>query len=225
MNNSFDCLFCNSSFPLIDDTYVSYHTCFKNSNISGKPYITSELTDLIKIEFYKCPKCNKSNIKITAIGSQFPENLEHWFFPDSKAKQFPDYVPKQIKEDYEEAFKILHISPKASATLSRRCLQGMIRNKWKITDKTLNAEINALQNIIAPDLWNAINSLRQLGNIGAHMEKDVNTIVNIDKDEAGKLIKLIEIIIKDWYIVPYERAILLEDINNINLDKQNKRKS
>jgi hypothetical protein len=47
----------------------------------------------------------------------------------------PDYIPEQIKDDYYEACSILNLSPKASATLARRCLQGMIRDFWGITKK------------------------------------------------------------------------------------------
>ena len=56
-------------------------------------------------------------------------------YPASFAVQFPEYVPVQIRSDYEEAYAILSISPKASATLSRRCLQGMIHDFWDIHEK------------------------------------------------------------------------------------------
>ena len=128
------------------------------------------------------------------------------------------------REDYEEACAVLNLSPKASATLARRCLQGMIRDFWGITKDTLNAEISALKDRIQPDLWAAINGLRQLGNIGAHMEKDTNLIVDIDADEAEKLIKLIELLMKEWYINREERKQLFGDILEINADKQATRK-
>ncbi len=37
------------------------------------------------------------------------------------------------------------------------------------------------------------------------MEKDVNVIVDVDSDEAGLLIWLIETLLTDWYINRYER--------------------
>src|SRR6266542_6816273 len=57
------------------------------------------------------------------------ETLEHWkLLPKSHAKVFPDYIPTGIIRDYEEACEIVNASPKASATLSRRCLLGIIRD-------------------------------------------------------------------------------------------------
>lgn len=56
------------------------------------------------------------------------------------------------------------------------------------------------------------------------MEKDINTIVDIDSDEAEKLLRLVEILIKEWYIIPHEREELLADIVQINSKKQGQRK-
>ena len=126
----------------------------------------------------------------------------------------------QIRQDYEEAYAILNLSPKASATLSRRCLQGMIRDFWGITKNNLAAEIDALQDKIPAAQFAAINALRKIGNIGAHMEKDVNTIVDIEPEEAQKLIQLIEMLLKQWYIERHEQEKLYEDITKISADKQ-----
>ena len=116
------------------------------------------------------------------------------------------------------------LSPKASATLSRRCLQGMIRDFWKIKKSNLFEEINALKDKIPADLWKSIDSLRQLGNIGAHMEKDTNTIIDIDPNEAESLVKLIELLMKEWYINREERKELFSNIINTNQSKQSERK-
>ena len=100
----------------------------------------------------------------------------------------------------------------------------MIRDYWQIVKGRLYDEISALQDKIQPDLWQAIDSLRQLGNIGAHMEKDTDLIVDIDPGEAEKLIKLIELLMKEWYINREERTKLFGDILQINADKQAIRK-
>ena len=144
--------------------------------------------------------------------------------PISSAKQFPLYIPEAIRQDYEEACAIVNLSPKASATLSRRCLQGMIRDFWGITKPTLNKEIDELQNQIPSDLWSSIDALRQLGNIGAHMEKGTNVIVDIDPNEANSLIQLIELLMKEWYINREERKKLFSSIISTNQTKQSERK-
>ncbi len=117
----------------------------------------------------------------------------------------PDYIPEHIRQDYFEACLILDDSPKASATLSRRCLQGIIRDHFKIVKNTLLLEINALKNELSPNLWLAVDSIRKVGNVGAHFEKDVNLIVDISRDSANALIRLIELLFEETYIKDHDQ--------------------
>ena len=128
-----------------------------------------------------------------------------------------------IIADYKEACLIQSLSPKASATLARRCLQGIIRDFWKVNERNLFAEINAIQEKVAPQTWEAINAVRSVGNIGAHMEKDINLIIDVEPNEAAALIKLIEILIKDWYIDKHEREKDLTSVIDIANQKANER--
>lgn len=122
-----------------------------------------------------------------------------------------------------EACSILDASPKASATLSRRCLQGMIRDFWGVKAKNLVDEIDLIKGEISADEYRVLNGIRRLGNIGAHMEKDVNTIVDIDPGEAQKLIKVLELLFKDWYIARHDRNELYQEIFDMDQEKQERR--
>ena len=51
------------------------------------------------------------------------------FLTNTFRKPTPQEVPSDIKEDYEEACKVLPMSNKASAALSRRCLQGSCQGR------------------------------------------------------------------------------------------------
>jgi hypothetical protein len=126
--------------------------------------------------------------------------------PEADVSEFPDYVPVAIRADHREACLVLGASPKASATLSRRCLQGMIRDFWGVTGKrTLYQEIDAIKDRVNPATWDAIDSLREIGNVGAHMNHDVNLIVDVEPREAELLIELVETLIQDWYVDRHER--------------------
>jgi hypothetical protein len=114
--------------------------------------------------------------------------------------------------DYLEACQIESLSPKASAALSRRCLQGMIRNFWDISRPRLVEEIDALQERVDAQTWDALDSLRRTGNIGAHMEKDADLIVDVDPDEARLLLELIETLFTEWYVARNERAGRMQKI-------------
>lgn len=55
------------------------------------------------------------------------------------------------------------------------------------------------------------------------MEKDVNLILDIGQSEAEKLLRLLELLIKEWYIHSHNSKILFEDILDIDQQKQEQR--
>lgn len=152
--------------------------------------------------------------------------IQEWvLLPDSISRVLPEYIPEAIKEDYYEACKIKNLSPKASATLSRRCLQGMIRDFWSIKKNRLKDEIDELKDKIDPLVWKGIDSVRSVGNIGAHMEKDINVIIDVDQGEADILIELIERLFDDWYISRHNKEKHLEQLKGIAKEKNDKKKN
>ena len=148
--------------------------------------------------------------------------------PEHLAKTFPHFIPAALRQDYLESCRIRDLSPKASATLARRCIQGIIRDFCKVTGKTLYSEIENLKQLVddgkAPlgvtvESVEAIDHTRSLGNIGAHMEKDINVIIDIDPGEAQSLIDLIELLFQEWYIVREERQLRLSRLKAIREEK------
>jgi hypothetical protein len=186
--------------------------------------------------YIRCPNTDCLSYELTvshvpavynARGSDtYGEPLSSWrFFPRSKAQVFPVYVPAQLRHDYEEASLISELSPKASATLSRRCLQGILRDFWKVKPGKLANEIGQIKDKCDSLTWDAIEAVRKVGNIGAHMEEDVNVIVDVDSGEAQLLIELIEIVVKDWYIAAAERRKRLEAVAALAKAKDAERQS
>lgn len=174
------------------------------------------------------PDCKKSTLTLVVqysdpVGKK-TEIFARKLMPDGISKNYPDYIPLQLREDYEEACKIVELSPKAAATLARRCLQGIIRNYFGITKGRLVDEINELQGKIDPELWDAIDGLRKVGNIGAHLEKDVDLIINIDPEEARQLIWLIETLFDSLYVHREETRKRLRAIPGIAAAKDAQKK-
>ena len=58
--------------------------------------------------------------------------------------------------------------------------------------------------------------MRKIGNIGAHMEKDINLIVDIEEGEAQALIELIELLFEEWYIEREKRTARLAKLKEIS---------
>ena len=148
--------------------------------------------------------------------------IRSWqLLPESSAKPQPSYIPKPIVEDYIQACRIRDLSPKASATLSRRCLQGIVRDFCGVKKNTLNQEISSLRKSIQDgvsvphvdaEIVEAMDDVRKIGNIGAHMEKDVNLIIDVEPSEAQQLIELIELLFSEWYVQRANRARRIQEL-------------
>nr|WP_236952398.1 DUF4145 domain-containing protein [Mesorhizobium loti] len=182
------------------------------------------------------PSCNEPTIASALHssgvrgGGYIPnEEVFSWTLrPGSLAKPQPEFIPDALRDDYYEACLIRDLSPKASATLARRCLQGMIRDFCKISKGRLIEEIKELRKRVDDDVApkgveaetvDAIDHVRGVGNIGAHMEKDINNIVDVDPGEAQALIELIEMLFEEWYIAREKRRERLKKIETIAADK------
>lgn len=226
---SWKCPFCNHDSVITEESYHFDYTILQKKNSEG--------TQWLSIYFIVCPNkdCKKYSLSIKLFKAEFDEKrrefipktlIKEWnLIPQSEAKPFPKYVPKAILSDYNEASLIRDLSPKASATLSRRCLQTMIRDFWDISGlPNLKQEMDAIKEKVDSITWNAIDNVREIGNIGAHMERDINLIIDVESGEAKLLIQLIEYLIKEWYVSRYEREENLKKIIKIGSQKNIQKK-
>ena len=223
------CPFCDQGAIITEDSCHEDLACFLKTIGESK---------IAACRVIECPNpnCGQFTFSVILHKDKYPETnvvphdrvgdvIKKWnLIPSSKAKVFPSYIPTSIIEDYEEACLIKDLSPKASATLARRCLQGMIRDFWGVKKDRLIDEIEAIKDKVEPLIWEAIDSVRKVGNIGAHMEKDINLIIEVDPNEAGLLISLIENIMKDWYINRHEREDKLKEIVKLGEQKEAQKK-
>jgi len=216
MNINFTCPYCNQATtitsPNSDSKFIYIDTLKSEYETIG-----------LGFEAIACPNvdCKKLSLDVRlSNGSHvnprdgrryFSErdSIKNWkLLPQSSAKSQPDYIPEAIREDYYEACAVLPYSAKASATLSRRCLQGIVRDYWDIPTGTrgnLGAELSFIKDKVNSSTWDGIQAIRSVGDIGAHMEKDVNFVVDVEPEEASLLIELIETLFKDWYVESHQR--------------------
>lgn len=149
------------------------------------------------------PNCNQSTLDIQVCDTNgfYKKNIfSKRILPPFASKPVPPCIPVQIAQDYQEACKICELSPKAAATLIRRCLQGMIRDFWGVNKKNLKDAIDEIQDKIDSETWEAVEGIRKIGNIGAHMERDINLIIDVDPQETKLLIELVESLFDEWYV-------------------------
>jgi hypothetical protein len=223
-NFSWTCPYCQQNATITDEQQSVEEHDFNENNKDGYLRLISKVIVCPNIEC-KEYSINVSLFKRKLIGGRVSpatgDLLYNWpLKPQSSAKLLPEYIPDAIANDYEEACLIRDLSPKASATLSRRCLQGIIRDFWGISKDRLVDEIAAIKDKVDSNTWLAIDGIRKIGNIGAHMEKDIDLIVDVDPQEAGLLITLIEFLLKDWYIARYEKQQNINAIINAAKSKE-----
>ncbi len=226
-NFSWTCPFCSRPVTVTKESVCATRTILQIDNAAGPQWVNCR--------FIVCPnpECKKCSLEVE-LGILFWDSNKGWcrgdpikkwqLIPQSKAQSFPDYIPQAILDDYNEACLIKDLSPKASATLARRCLQGIIRDFWKVKPGKLAHEIGQIKDQVESLTWQAIDAVRSVGNIGAHMEEDVNLIVDIEPNEAELLINLIETLLKDWYIARHERETRLQALVQLSADKEAARK-
>lgn len=179
------------------------------------------------ISFGNCPAC-ENLIVIFSQGELFVENLGSMvrvhkensyeiIYPKFPIKNIEPEIPDRYKKDFLEAFKILQISPKASAALSRRILQDLFREELGIHKPSLAQEIDEfIQRTNIPSyLTDAVDAVRNIGNLAAHPLKDTNTgqIVEVEAGEAEWLLEVNEALFDFVFVQPRR---LEERKNNLN---------
>lgn len=96
----------------------------------------------------KCPACKRHVFEFKTRkwkqeggGGAWEENQFLVYPKHYTARPISEDVPKDFADDFNEAVLVLPYSPKASAALSRRCLQHILREKGGFTARTLDQEI------------------------------------------------------------------------------------
>ena len=238
-NPSWQCPYCGHRQILVENQDFIIFECKDVVSISEYGLISFHVTSISCLN----PQCKKLTLKGDLMKKEWNRHHEKYIYkeintwpllPDSIAKPQPDYIPQSIKKDYKEACKIANLSPNASAVLSRRCLEGMIKDFCEIKENTLYQSIEKLKiklkNNQAPkgvteETIEAIDSIRRMGRIGAHMKEPTSMLVDIDPKEANLLVELIEMLFKEWYVAKHKRQQSLNKIKEATMQKEQKRNS
>jgi uncharacterized protein YbaR (Trm112 family) len=156
------------------------------------------------IDLMVCPACKTAILRLVRVVDRGEQYV--YIFPRVAARPAaPPSLPAELAEDFNEACAVLTESPKASAALSRRCLQGLLRTQGytqhdlaKAIDAVLAAK--ALPSHLAGDL----DAIRNIGNFAAHPMKDTNTgaILPVEPHEAEWNLDVLEGLFDFYYVQP-----------------------
>jgi hypothetical protein len=106
-------------------------------------------------------------------------------------------IPERYLKDFNEAASICHLSPKASAALSRRILQDILKYHYQIL------EFNKLSEVPFR-IKEYAESIRLIGNCSAHASENKITgeIVEVEPNEAIDLLVFLESLFDYAFIEP-----------------------
>jgi hypothetical protein len=158
-----------------------------------------------------CPRCDNITIHVGPAEGSGERKLGWWqIYPlGANRGPVPPEVPPDIAKDYVEACNVLPISAKASAALSRRCLQNML-HAANYRARDLSKEIDLL--LSEPDpkkalphkLRETVDAIRNFGNFSAHPIDDKTTlqVIAVDPEEAEWCLEVIEELFEHFYVGP-----------------------
>lgn len=164
---------------------------------------------------HTCPKCNGVTIEITFYYKDSTTVFERiQAYPRTGPfPPAPKEVPSTIALDYSEANEVLPISAKASAALSRRCLQAILSSHG-YTARDLMRQVEAVlaepdtTKALPPSLRENIDAIRNFGNFSAHPITDQTTfqIIDVEEGEAEWCLQLLLDMFDHYYVAPAKAA-------------------
>ena len=165
-----------------------------------------------------CPACSKIIVAIDETHVRNPAIIHGtWLAYPKQASRapLPPDVPSPYRQDYVEACNVLADSAKASAAISRRCLQMILRDVAKVKPSDLSKEIDEVLPRLPSHLAEAIDAIRNIGNLAAHPSKSTNTgaVVDVEPGEAEWLLEVLEGLFDFYFIQP---AILQKKRDALN---------
>jgi len=169
-----------------------------------------------------CPECSQF-IVLLRRGRYYQADLNEWdsrelrppmtvqiIYPGPGSRPVEPELPDRYKEEFGEACATLAVSAKASAALSRRLLQRVLREKLGIQRNSLAGEIEEFvgQPGVPSHLAEAVDAVRNIGNFAAHPLKDQHTgeVVDVEPGEADWLLDVLESMFDFVFVQPQRLA-------------------
>jgi hypothetical protein len=166
-----------------------------------------------------CPNCNDAILMLYRTRPVAePVAL---LFPTGTSPTVAKDVPANYAEDYVEAARLLHHSPKASAALGRRCLRRLFDEMAGLKDVDLNKAIETLvaSKHLPKHLADAIDQVRHLSNLAANPRKSTHPgeIGDSAPGEAEWILDTLDGLFQYYFVQPAaiqrKRAALLATHN------------
>ena len=159
-----------------------------------------------------CPACKQLILEVEqtnsrrGIGVKAP--LKFIAYPRSTTTRLvPPEVEAAFANDFREACLVIGYSEKASAALSRRCLQKLLIEKAGAKEKaTLDSQIQEVidSGNLPSYLTEDIDAIRNIGNFALHPIKSTQTgeVIEVETGEAEWLLDTLEGLFDFYFVQP-----------------------
>ncbi|HLY39686.1 MAG TPA: DUF4145 domain-containing protein [Terracidiphilus sp.] len=181
---------------------------------SQAPPVTFNNGQVWKMSYLTCPECKRDIIYLESYRAPNPQGANRrdivprfMAFPANvSSRPLPAEVPDPYKKDFEEAVAVFPLSAKASAALSRRNLQAILKNKAKTTKKDLADQIEEViaSGGLPSHIQEGLDAVRTTGNFAAHPIKSTSTgeIVEVEAGEAEWDLDVLESLFDFYFVQP-----------------------
>lgn len=159
-----------------------------------------------------CPECRRFILHLAQANLHGSEVLSirqevRMLYPKGAQRPVPSAdVPQEFRNDYIEACIVIADSPKASAALSRRCLQALLREKAKVKPSNLFDEIQEVlkTGLLPSHISESLDAIRHIGNFAAHPLKSSATgeIIDVEEGEAEWNLEVLEGLFDYYFVQP-----------------------
>jgi len=168
-------------------------------------------------EQQRCPECYEGIIFLRQVIPGPGTKQRFMAYPRAASHPIPSEVTEPYRQDFSEACIVLPLSPKASAALSRRCLQAVLKDKAGAKSKDLADEIDEVINakVVPGYIADNLHAVRNIGNFAAHPIKSKNTgeIVEVEPGEAEWNLDVLESLFEFYFVQPAQSAKRKAELN------------
>ena len=153
-----------------------------------------------------CPTCTQIICVVTKTDKN--DRTEITAYPTKAAtRPVPPEVNAAFANDFKEACLVIGDSEKASAALSRRCLQNILIEKAAAQEKTnLSLQIQEVidSGKLPSHLTENMDAIRNIGNFAAHPIKSERTgeVIEVETGEAEWLLDILEELFDFYFVQP-----------------------
>jgi hypothetical protein len=205
---NWECPYCNRFCVVTDANFFTSRTTLDKGQEGP--------VRIIRLDFIVCanPDCRRFTFQVVMVRpagrsetmQEEPEQAWTLLPPPGSGRKL-DGVPAAILTDFQEAVRIVALSPRCASVLARQCFQKAIMDFYKPPKLPMEKIPELLKARLHPYTWEAIANLLQANpELNQWVKKGVTTAAEVSLENAEAVIRLTELFLKETYVSKFEKA-------------------